>query len=110
VNPDDADSRDVVLSAERTDLAWDRSGLALLGVGVVVLRGIARPPLDHSDAVVGACIIGLAALTMFVGWWHAHLMRTRGSRKTSIADLFPISGCVAVIGVAAFVLGLVSPS
>jgi uncharacterized membrane protein YidH (DUF202 family) len=110
VNPDDADSRDVVLSAERTDLAWDRSGLALLAVGVVVLRGIARPPLDHGDAVVGACIIGLAGLTMFVGWWHAHLVRTRGSRATSTADLLPISVCVAFIGVAAFVLGLLSPA
>jgi uncharacterized membrane protein YidH (DUF202 family) len=110
VNPDDADSRDFVLAAERTDLAWDRSGLALLAVGVFVLRGIARPPLDHRDAVVGACVIALAALTMFTGWWHAHLMRTRGSRPTSIADLLPISGCVALIGVAAFVLGVLSPS
>ena len=110
MKPDDADSRDVVLSAERTDLAWDRSGLALLAVGVVVLRGIARPPLSHGDAVVGACIIGLAGLTMFVGWWHGHLMRTRAGRATSIADLLPISGCVALIGVAAFVLGTVSPA
>jgi uncharacterized membrane protein YidH (DUF202 family) len=109
VIPDDADSRDVVLSAERTDLAWDRSGLALLAVGVAVLRGIARPPLDHGDAVVGACIIGLAGLTMFVGWWHAHLVHTRGNRATSTADLLPISACVALIGVAAFVLGLLSP-
>jgi uncharacterized membrane protein YidH (DUF202 family) len=109
VNPDDADSRDVVLAAERTDLAWDRSGLALLAVGVAVLRGIARPPLDQGDAVVGACIIGLAGLTMFMGWWHSHLMRTRGNRATTTADLLPISACVALIGVAVFVIGVLSP-
>ena len=86
------------------------TGLALLAVGLVVLRGIARPPLDHGDAVVGACIIALAGLTMFVGWWHTHLMRTRGGRPTSTADLLPISGCVALIGIAAFVLGLLAPS
>lgn len=110
MNPDDADSRDVVLSAERTDLAWDRSGLALLGLGVVVLRGISRPPLRRGDVVVGSCIIGLAGVTMLVGWWHTHRIRTRESRPTATADLLPISACVALIGIAAFVLGALSPS
>jgi uncharacterized membrane protein YidH (DUF202 family) len=109
VIPDDADSRDVVLSAERTDLAWDRSGLALLGLGIVVLRGISRPPLTRGDVAIGACVIGLAAATMLLGWWHAHRMRTRGARPTTTTDLLPIAGCVALIGVFAFVLGAVSP-
>jgi uncharacterized membrane protein YidH (DUF202 family) len=110
VNPDDADSRDPVLAAERTDLAWDRSGLALLALGVVVFRGISRPPLSRGNVLVGACIVGLAGVTMLVGWWHVHRMGTRGTRPTSTADLLPISACVALIGVFAFVLGAVSPS
>lgn len=100
----DADGRDPGLAAERTDLAWSRSGLAMVACGAVLLRGLTRSPALHEHFVVGACIIALGALTSALGGWHARYVRTRANRHTRTSDLLPISLGVATIGIAAFVI------
>jgi uncharacterized membrane protein YidH (DUF202 family) len=106
----DADSRDPGLAAERTDLAWNRSGLSLVACGAAVLRGLADTPLSRSDVTVGGCILALGVLTWALGIWHSHRRRGRGADGTSPADLLPITIGVTFVGVAAFVLAAVAPT
>ena len=106
----DADSRDPGLAAERTDLAWNRSGLSLVACGAVVMRGLAVTGLPGADLAIGACILALGVLTSALGSWQVHRARARGGRRTTAADLLPVSLGVGVVGVAAFVLGALSPN
>jgi uncharacterized membrane protein YidH (DUF202 family) len=108
VNGYDADGRDPGLAGERTDLAWSRSGLSLLGVGVVILRGIGRPPLASPNVAVGVFVLLLGAIVSLLGAWHMRKVRRRRGQRTTLADLVPISVGVAVIGVAAFVVSAVA--
>ncbi len=106
----DADSRDPGLAAERTDLAWNRSGLSLVACGAVVMRGLADTRLPRADVAIGACIFALGVLTSALGSWQVHRSRAREGRRTTAADLLPVSLGVGVVGVAAFVLGALSPN
>ena len=104
----DPDGRDPSLAAERTDLAWNRSGLSLVAFGAVILRGIGRPPLSSPNIAVGVYVLVLGACAWFLGAWHAHRTRGRGARRASFVDLAPITAGVTAIGVAAFLLGAAS--
>jgi uncharacterized membrane protein YidH (DUF202 family) len=106
----DPDSRDPGLAAERTDLAWNRSGLALLACGAAIMRGLADTPLTHGNLAVGGCILTLGILTWALGTWHAYRRRARGAGQTTTSDLLPITIGVAAVGVAAFVLAAAGPS
>jgi uncharacterized membrane protein YidH (DUF202 family) len=105
----DPDSRDPGLAAERTDLAWDRSGLSMIACGAAIVRGLGRPALPAAHVAVGTCVLLLGGITWFLGAWHARRRRARASRPTTAADLLPIAVGVALVGAAAFVLGVVSP-
>jgi uncharacterized membrane protein YidH (DUF202 family) len=100
----DADGRAPGFAAERTDLAWNRSGLSLVAVGAVIMRGIGRPPLPSSNVAIGVYVFVLGACAWFLGAWHLRRTRRRGTRPTTLADLAPVAFGVAAIGVAAFVL------
>ena len=106
----DADSRDPGLAAERTDLAWNRSGLSLVACGAVVMRGLAVTGLPPGDVAIGGGILALGVLTWALGWWQVHRARARGKRRTTAADLLPVSLGVSVVGVAAIVLVALSPN
>ena len=109
MSPYEADSRDPGLASERTDLAWDRSGLSLIACGAVVIRGLANTPVTRGHLAVGACIVGLGVVAWALGWWRLARARGRGQRRTTSGDLLPVSVGVAAIGVAALVLCIVSP-
>jgi uncharacterized membrane protein YidH (DUF202 family) len=98
----DADGRDPGLAAERTDLAWSRSGLSLLAFGALILRGIGRPPLSSPNIAIGLSVFALGACTWFVGAWHVNRTHRRQGRATTFADLAPVAFGVATIGFAAF--------
>jgi uncharacterized membrane protein YidH (DUF202 family) len=106
----DPDARDPGLAAERTDLAWNRSGLSLLACGALVMRGIARPPLTTGRVAIGATILALGAVTAALGSWRLRRSRGRGSRAAEARDLQPIAFGVAVVGVAAFFVAGLFPS
>jgi uncharacterized membrane protein YidH (DUF202 family) len=100
------------LADERTDLSWNRSGLALIACGVVIARGFTLQQLPRADVVVGAVILGLGMMSYFLAGWHAH-RRFSGERvhlPAQPSDLWPLAFGVGTIGVAAFALGLFFPS
>jgi uncharacterized membrane protein YidH (DUF202 family) len=92
-------------AAERTALAWQRSGLALAATGAAVARGV--PGSTVSDRpLLGT---GVAVLGLLV-WMAAALTERRRARRpvrpvATIGDLAPLAGATAVVGVVLLVLG-----
>jgi putative membrane protein len=105
------DAREPGLAAERTDLAWNRSGLALLACGAAVLRGF--PPANFSARhAVGAVILVLGAFTWALGAYEARRRRSRPGVPRPVArraDLLPVCLGSAAVGAAAFVLAAFYP-
>jgi putative membrane protein len=105
------DAREPGLAAERTDLAWNRSGLALLACGAAVLRGF--PPAGFSARhVVGAVILVLGAFTWAMGAFEARRRRSRPGLVRPAAtrgDLLPVALGTTAVGAAAFVLAAFYP-
>jgi uncharacterized protein (DUF302 family)/uncharacterized membrane protein YidH (DUF202 family) len=114
-----ADLRDY-LAAERTLLAWNRTGLALMGFGFVVVRfGLSLQEFltgrhtvsarsDGLSAPLGIALIALGILmNAFAGWHHVRLVRTldRGDTEHSrpsiqgaaVAFLLALVGLVMAI-------------
>jgi uncharacterized membrane protein YidH (DUF202 family) len=100
------------LADERTDMAWNRSGLAILACGILVMRGLTLQHLERRDVAVGAVILGLGILSYLLAGWHARRRHSGKLVETAAcaSDLGPLAAGVAVIGVAAFILGLLFPA
>ena len=103
--------RDPGLAAERTDLAWGRSTLSLLACGAAVAKGV---PSVTGDGRPGA---GLAMLALGGAVWLAGLpfarLRARNGAQRAVAragELAPLAFGPAVVGVAAFMIGLLFAS
>ncbi|MFN8036382.1 MAG: DUF202 domain-containing protein [Acidimicrobiia bacterium] len=110
MSADWTEGRDPGLAAERTDLAWNRSGLSLLACGAAVMRGFSRPPLTTGNVAIGACMVGLGGFAYALGAWRSRRVRAVPRRRATPADLLPISGGVAIVGIAAFVIGALFPA
>ncbi|KEI43159.1 YidH family protein [Saccharopolyspora rectivirgula] len=99
------------LANERTFLAWIRTSLALMasGVGVESLNAVATPsPLRTVLAVVLLLSGVLAAVTAFTRWFRTERALRRGVSLPPF-QLAPVLGCgLALVGVAALVLLLVT--
>jgi uncharacterized membrane protein YidH (DUF202 family) len=103
---------DAGLAAERTDLAWSRSGLALGACGVVVLKGLPTITGHSSQPVVGAAILVLGAVTGLLGRWSAQRRRPRLGQARLVArwsDLAPAAYGTAAVGLAGLVLAFLRP-
>jgi putative membrane protein len=105
-----ADAPEAGLASERTDLAWNRSGLALLACGAAVLKGF--PPSDLSARhVVGVVILVLGGFTWAMGAYEAR-RRSRPGLARPIAtrgDLLPVAVGTTGVGLAAFVIAAFYP-
>lgn len=98
------------LAAERTDLAWNRSGLALLACGAAVLKGF--PPAGLSARhFIGALILVLGGITWILGAYMAkrRSRRTRARAEATRQDLLPVALGTTVVGAAIFVLAALYP-
>lgn len=103
---------DAGMAAERTDLAWSRSGLALGACGVVVLRGFPAVTGAGSQPLIGGVILLLGGITWGLGRWSAHRRRPRAGQPRQVAswaDLSPAAYGTAAVGVAGLVLTLLRP-
>ena len=100
------------LADDRTDMAWNRSGLAILGCGLLVTRGLTLQGFPPADVAVGAVILGMGLFSYVLAGWHAR--RRLGddviNHAARASDLRPVAVGVSVIGVAAFVVGLLFPA
>jgi len=98
------------LAPERTALAWNRSGLALLACGAAVARGF--PPAGFSARhVVGVVVLVLGGFTWAMGTYEAR-RRSRPGRARPTAtrrDLLPVVVGTTGVGMAAFVLAALYP-
>jgi uncharacterized membrane protein YidH (DUF202 family) len=101
------DDPDVLDAAERTGLAWGRSGLALIACVAILARRF-FPPDTRADHVVAFLLLGGAglgwAITASVGRRRA--MATGTSPASSARRLALITVFTTAIAVAGFVLSL----
>jgi uncharacterized membrane protein YidH (DUF202 family) len=107
-----ADSRRARSADERTDMAWNRSGLAIIACGLIVARGLTLNGFERRDVAVGAVILGLGMASYVLAGWHARrrLAPGRAQLPARNADVLPLAIGVTTIGVAAFTLGLLFPA
>jgi len=106
------DGPDPGLASERTDLAWNRSGLALLGCGAAVAKGMTVGDPRPGRLAVGTVILVLGVVVWLLGAWQARRRSAPGLARPVArpADLLPIAFGTAVVGTAAFALGLFFPA
>ena len=113
----------VYFAAERTLLAWIRTGLTIMGFGFVVARfglflsllavqrGLPSSAVDatpHLSAVVGIALVVLgSAAILFAGYQHRNFVSSlpASDLPASIGRAFPLV-VVAVLGVLGLVLAL----
>ena len=101
------------MAAERTDLAWSRSGLALGACGLVVLKGLPTVTGTGSRPVIGAVILLLGGVTWGLGRWSAQRRRPRAGeprRVATWADLAPAAYGTAAVGIAGLLLVVLRPT
>ena len=107
----DVDSdRDRGLAAERTDLAWGRSTLALFACGAAVAKGVPNIT-DGSRPGAGIVMLLLGGAVWLAGLPFARLRANGGARRSvaRAAELAPLAFGTAVVGAAALTLGLLFP-
>jgi uncharacterized membrane protein YidH (DUF202 family) len=102
--PSVPDAPDTGLAAERTVLAWNRSGLAVVVCVAVLLRHVW--PLRGTDHEVALGLIGVAVIVWSLTF--AALTRARGTRGPSASNAEPVFRLItagtlllAVVGVVA---------
>jgi uncharacterized membrane protein YidH (DUF202 family) len=102
---------DPSMAAERTDLAWSRSGLSLGVAGLIVLRGLPSITGEHRRPLVGAVLLALGGITWALGWWSAHRRRPAPGRPRPVAtwaDLAPAAYGTAAVGSVGLLVALLS--
>jgi uncharacterized membrane protein YidH (DUF202 family) len=98
------------LFEERTQLAWSRSGIAVMVCVTVLLRRVW--PLERSNHVLVVLLVATGLLVWVGGWALArratvHSRRTEPDRHAS--TLRAVSVGTFVLALAGFVLGLFPP-
>jgi uncharacterized membrane protein YidH (DUF202 family) len=95
--PDDVDAG----VAERVEFAWHRTGLALAGIGLVLVHRIL--PTVPARRAVGVFLIALGVVsTAAVVVWREYTARRPVARRV---HLQLITAATVTIGVVAFVVG-----
>lgn len=99
------------LYEERTQLAWSRSGIAVLVCILVLLRRVW--PLDRADHVLAVLLVAAGALVWAVGWLLArrstHPVDGREDAVLTAATVRALSVGTFMLAVAGFVLAILPP-
>jgi len=101
---------DEPLSGERTDLAWTRSGIALVLCVGVLLRRVW--PIDRADHAVAVALVGVGALAWAMGLVVARRVARTTHHGREVMDgptLRLLSGGTFALAIAAFILGWLPP-
>jgi uncharacterized membrane protein YidH (DUF202 family) len=108
-HPDDGPTRqDPGLARERTTLAWNRSGLALLVAVAIMLRRLW--PLQSGTAFVILIVLGFGAAMWAIGMLMTRRSRfdREGTGVMSASTCRILTGGTLVLALAGFLLGLLS--
>jgi uncharacterized membrane protein YidH (DUF202 family) len=92
------DERGGSLYEERTDLAWSRTGIALVGAVAILARRVWQSSAEPADALVVA-LLGVAGLGWAIGilGWRLTHAGSRDPRPRQPRELFAIvAGTVAL--------------
>lgn len=106
---DPDDERAEGLHAERTDLAWTRSGLALLGAFAILARRVWTAGPESEDALAVA-LLGLATIGWAVGILGWGLTRRRRDEPAarSPQELLAVSLGTIALAAAGLVISVVN--
>lgn len=102
---------DEPLAGERTDLAWTRSGIALVVCIAVLARRVW--PIDRADHLLAVALVALGGLAWAVGLVVARRVARTTHHGREVMDgptLRWISIGTFSLALAAFVLGWLPPS
>jgi len=103
---DEAYEQEPGLAAERTELAWGRSSLALFACGAAVVKGLPKVTGGPEHPAVGVALLALGGLVWLAGLPYGRIQAraTRvGTRQpATAAQLAPMAIGAAVVGLAAF--------
>ena len=105
--------RDPGLAAERTELAWGRSTLALFACGAAMIKGLPKVTGGADHPAEGAFVLLLGGLIWALGLPYARA-RARashtGTRHVARAiELAPLALGTAAVGIAAIVIDVFLP-
>jgi uncharacterized membrane protein YidH (DUF202 family) len=97
------------LAADRTTLAWRRSGISVVAVGLAVAKGI--PTVDDVPGrpLIGMAIVGLGAVAFVVSALQAgRRARHAGTARPTaeLADLWPVTAATMFAALGAIVVVL----
>jgi uncharacterized membrane protein YidH (DUF202 family) len=112
--PTAAYERDSGLAAERTELAWGRSALALLACGAATVKGLPKVTGTAAHPLAGAVILGLGGLVWLLGLPYARA-RAKAAHdglrhRVTAWELAPVALGTALVGVAGLVINLFLPT
>lgn len=95
------------LYAERTHLAWTRSGIALLAAFAIMVRRVWTRGYEPADAIAFA-LLGLAAIGWGIGIFGWRLVHRREDDTTPRApsELLAVSAGTLAVAVAGLVITL----
>lgn len=101
------------LAAERTTLAWRRSGVSVIAVGAAVARGVPTVDAVPSRPVIGVLIAVLGGVAFAVSSRQAArraaAVETVPMRPAAhLADLWPVTASTTLVAVGAVVVVLVT--
>jgi uncharacterized membrane protein YidH (DUF202 family) len=105
------ESSDQGLAAERTTLAWRRSGVSVIAIGIAVARGIPTVETVPARPFAGVAIVVLGVVAFAVS--HVQAVRRSAHVGTdrpaaALADLLPVTAATVMAAVGAAVVVLLS--
>ncbi|HEX9260733.1 MAG TPA: DUF202 domain-containing protein [Acidimicrobiales bacterium] len=106
--------RDAGLAAERTELAWSRSVLALFACGAAVAKGLPKVTGREGRPGIGVAVLALGAVVWLAGLplerRRARIGRTGPRPVAGSRELAPLAAGTVLVGVAMLVIELFFPA
>lgn len=97
------------LAAERTELAWGRSLLALFACGAAIAKGVPHAEGAQGRPVLGIVVLGIAAMVWVSGMPLRRLEHRSHRPVTAHWPIALVAAGTSVVGIAAILLAVLFP-